>query len=277
MLFQSVKDFGCIGDGVTDDTTKFQAAIDAAVYGIGTLYIDAGTFLISAPLLVSGSLTLRGMGSPKSTIRVPQTVPAGLDVTTALPVQFENFRMVGDQGVSNWSSLIMVTPSGAFNEFSCMRDISLVYGGIGMHMGNAAFWAIDRCDISQSSQIGVYVENRNAPDNGDSTICNSIISGPIGSTTMSCIYQASSGGLRINNNKIIGGAYGYLLSLTSGAVTSDLLVVGNSFELQTYDHLVGAPGTFSNVVIAANQMWSAKNAISLPNYANTVISGNAIV
>jgi Endopolygalacturonase len=51
----SVKDFGAVGDGVTDDTAAIQAAIDA-VYGMGggRLLFPSGTYKVSA-----SSLTLR--------------------------------------------------------------------------------------------------------------------------------------------------------------------------------------------------------------------------
>jgi hypothetical protein len=54
------------------------------------------------------------------------------------------------------------------------------------------------------------------------------------------------------NNKILGGQHGYVLELAPGAVTSDLIIVGNPIELRGNDHLLGLPqdvSHFSNVVI----------------------------
>ena len=43
----SVKDFGAVGDGVTDDTAAIQAAIDSFPANGGTIYLPIGTYLIS--------------------------------------------------------------------------------------------------------------------------------------------------------------------------------------------------------------------------------------
>jgi polygalacturonase len=42
--------FGAVGDGVTDDTVALQAALDATYAAGDTLYIPAGTYLVSASL-----------------------------------------------------------------------------------------------------------------------------------------------------------------------------------------------------------------------------------
>jgi hypothetical protein len=47
----SVKDFGAVGDGITDDTAAIQAAIDASK----RVYFPAGTYLVSAGLTVGPS------------------------------------------------------------------------------------------------------------------------------------------------------------------------------------------------------------------------------
>jgi hypothetical protein len=65
----NVRDFGAVGDGVTDDTTAIQAAITAAIPRGQTVYVPAGTYKISAALDFSAmkgtnkGLTFRGDGS----------------------------------------------------------------------------------------------------------------------------------------------------------------------------------------------------------------------
>jgi len=57
-----VKDFGAVGDGVADDTTAIQNAINAAIaYGQGTsVYFPVGTYLIKDTLTVTSGIRLYG-------------------------------------------------------------------------------------------------------------------------------------------------------------------------------------------------------------------------
>jgi hypothetical protein len=58
----SVKDFGALGDGSTDDTTKIQAALDAAEASGAVVHFPAGQYVITATLLVPNGVTLQGDG-----------------------------------------------------------------------------------------------------------------------------------------------------------------------------------------------------------------------
>lgn len=58
---RSVKDYGAVGDGVTDDTAAFQEALNAAGNsGGGVVFVPAGRYKIAGNLLVPTGVTLRG-------------------------------------------------------------------------------------------------------------------------------------------------------------------------------------------------------------------------
>ena len=65
----NVMDYGAIGNGVADDTTAIQNAINAASNG-GTVYFPSGTYGISSPLNVTNNrgVTLLGSGGNASKI-----------------------------------------------------------------------------------------------------------------------------------------------------------------------------------------------------------------
>lgn len=67
----NVKDFGAKGDGVTDDTTAIQYALNAFGSSGGTVYMPVGNYVVSAPLLISNqSTTLQGAGFGANNVTV---------------------------------------------------------------------------------------------------------------------------------------------------------------------------------------------------------------
>lgn len=56
------KNYGVVGDGVTDDAVALQSAIDAAIAIKGILEIPVGTYVISTTLTITGPVYIRGMG-----------------------------------------------------------------------------------------------------------------------------------------------------------------------------------------------------------------------
>ncbi|CAB4164202.1 Pectate lyase superfamily protein [uncultured Caudovirales phage] len=67
----SVKDFGAVGDGVTDDTAAIQAAITACGGASGkSVYFPAGDYYISAAISVPNYTRIIGDGAAKSRINL---------------------------------------------------------------------------------------------------------------------------------------------------------------------------------------------------------------
>jgi len=60
----SVKDFGAVGNGVTDDTAAIQAALNAAIgyAGKGDVYLPRGKYKITSRISIPQGVTLRGAG-----------------------------------------------------------------------------------------------------------------------------------------------------------------------------------------------------------------------
>lgn len=54
----SVKDFGAVGDGVTDDTAAFQAAVDNG----GKIFIPPGIYIFNQPVIITNTVILVGAG-----------------------------------------------------------------------------------------------------------------------------------------------------------------------------------------------------------------------
>jgi hypothetical protein len=85
----SVKDFGAVGDGITDDTAAIQAAIDS---GTGVVEFPYGTYLIDGLTLVSNQ-EFRGNGATLKQRTAGETVFTATDTNNVI---IDGFDLDGD-------------------------------------------------------------------------------------------------------------------------------------------------------------------------------------
>lgn len=131
-------DYGCIGDGLTDDTACLQAVIDAAVADGGGVVRFSRHYAISSALTVKAKnsqvrVWIRGDGARTSQIR--QTT-ADADVL-----------VVGKQSCE------------CADEFK-VSDLSLKGGRYGLRLNNALNGVFRNLEIDGST-IGIYLEGQN--------------------------------------------------------------------------------------------------------------------
>jgi hypothetical protein len=91
----SVKDFGAKGDGVSDDTAAIQAAVTHAQVTGNTLFVPAGTYLVSSVTVGSG-LHIVGQHSSSSVFKqtaIGSAIFCNYDSTTKTNIYFENIGL----------------------------------------------------------------------------------------------------------------------------------------------------------------------------------------
>jgi hypothetical protein len=123
-LAVSVKEFGAKGDGVTDDTPAFQAAIDSSAKEI---VIPSGTYALASYVNVASKtdLTIRGVGSPVL------FQPAGKDDANAFLVSFFRFTQCTNINISGLKVNGNRTAYAALNTYFANADNFRVFWIIG--------------------------------------------------------------------------------------------------------------------------------------------------
>lgn len=88
-----VRDYGAKFDGMTDDTTAIQATIDDAGLVGGVVTMPPGSTIISAPLVISKSITLAGGGRRATVIRPSAQTFAAIRLIGAAGADLEGWAL----------------------------------------------------------------------------------------------------------------------------------------------------------------------------------------
>ena len=266
--------YGAVGDGTTDDTVAVQNAVTAAQASGVELFVPAGNYKVTT-INVTNHLKLRGAGRQIARFTTTSTTANMFNVVSDAGFEISDLWLQGS-AVATAGALIALTGSATHNAYSKARDMIFSGGFNQFYTTSALLWTIDNCIFSGFVQYGVGVQNLYNADAGDSCITNSTFSNA--SAARACVWQASSGGLKLVGNKFNTAQYGYLLELAG--VTSDLIVVGNSFENSSLACMAFSytSGSFNNIEITGNQFALSAAGILMNNtaafFSIATISGN---
>jgi len=244
--------YGIIGDGATDNTTAMQAAQNLGV----PIFYPSGTYCytnITAPWFC-----MVGAGY-NSTIFETTDLSANNSITMTTSDYAPEWRNCAftTSGSKSGGYAIWIQPTSG--ECNSPRLIDVFINGYPNGFGGTAvsgFYFGSGSQIYGSNlQTGILVRNDNDADSGDS-----VIEGTINATNQTAvlIYQQSSGGLKVNGAKLLGGLHHIYLNWANTGNSSDLLVTGGSSEGAYGDHILiarqtGSTKTFTNVDITGMQ------------------------
>jgi len=228
----SVKDFGAVGDGVTDDTVAIQAAVTAAQEN--ALYIPEGTYLCSAPIEIERNTLIFGAGRAASVLSFNNT---GRGLFSSFPVNTTNVADIKlrDFGITCTNAANTdggyVDICGTFIDLENIKiDGTFQYGII---LDQSELVTILRCEIINAKPAvgaNIYIVNGDdyTPGNFEGltnnitvreTQLNAI------DTNYALIFDQGGVGHWFENNNYNGGGNGILAS-----AVNNLNITGGSFE-----------------------------------------------
>ena len=242
----SAKQFGAVGDGIADDTTALQNAINAVASQTTnlSLYIPKGVYKTTSPLVISGPAAIYGDGFDiigiAGTIIQPAVGINGINITGQPAVNLSNFGVRYTSAASGGTTAINFDSGGgaAYNYYSRVNSVGIYNAYNGMILRQTFGIVVDKLYIQEYGNVGVVISDDNSNgDQGDATISGSTISSFTIAPTIGCLYWTSAGGLKWHGNKCLGSTdpakatpYGAQLNLRSGADSTQLNFAGNSFD-----------------------------------------------
>jgi hypothetical protein len=172
--YVSVKDFGAVGDGVTNDTVAIQAAIDAFPNGV-TVYFPRGTYRVTAQIVVNTKIALLGDGIASengtgSTFRGASCILrdfAGSDATVAMNGDVSSIdgldidgdgNGTGDQ-VQVWGSRVQIGKLSTRN--SGNDGVRIGKTNAGASDTNSNFWGIEYLITCGNAANGIRIDDTN--------------------------------------------------------------------------------------------------------------------
>lgn len=157
----SVLDFGAQGDGVTDDTTAIQAAINAVNgAGGGILFFPIGTYICSSTLSMLQTVTLQGAGKAVSMLKW-NTTGDGVAFVGTVNVQTLANTAVRDlalvcTNVSNTAGGGYTDLGGTFVE---LTNVHIKGFGYGIIFDQTELGDVDLCNIELQKTGAIWLCN----------------------------------------------------------------------------------------------------------------------
>ena len=250
--YVSVKDFGAVGDGVTNDTAAIQAAITAAY----NVYFPDGTYLVNAQINLKSGLMLTG--TPSSIIKLASAVtPYVFRGDTLSNIVIENLTILGN-GISGFSTIYISNSSNVLVQ-NCKITKS---GATALYFVGCSFVKVENCELSENYYYGLEFR--------DCDGCKAIAN---------LCYLNGNTGVATS-----GGGRGIMLWRTrSSYIAGNRFIANTEYGFRIYSE--AADTTTSNYNVVTGNVFLDNTRVDLVLYdegaafsfvANNVISDNVI-
>ncbi|MBM2886673.1 hypothetical protein JFK97_19975 [Chromobacterium phragmitis] len=282
----SVKQFGAVGDGVTDDTAAIRAAIASLATSGGIVLIPRGTYLVSSAIQTYSNITIKGEGDSSQILVATDIEVFYSDRTTIstsiFRAEFRDFYIKKTfTGATTKYDIHLQNPNVC--KFSNVRiqsgHIDSAYsatnvGGIFLDKpaGSTASAFMNRIDDCWIQNNSIYLLNIT-----DSSIKGGYVWGHVRQ------FAIRLGGASAGNIDIIG-VNGIITSQYNGGIWLDgsginqVRIIGNEWDgnpLLTLGTGIYSPQSTFQVAVSGNTFWGCgKHGIDTTDPVGWSITGN---
>lgn len=294
--FVSVKDFGAIGDGITDDADAIISAINS---GAKYIYFNDGIYKISKTINLIDNIKLYGGSGAK----IKSLVPIAMQAKTKSNITIEGLEFEGagasvvptvvEDGLLNFGTIlsadactnVTVKNCKVHSAYTC---ISARYGENTQILDSEVFnfslygvilsrnngfnvsrnWVHD--SIVTGSNAYCVMATGGGGDNPDQTQCKIVGNRLENVPSWSAIMSHSIQSLIVADNTMINVRNGVDITVASGTQIRNVIVSNNYIEGTSVDSWSGGAAANTGVFIATG------GTVAVNTAANIVISGNII-
>jgi len=231
----SVKDFGAVGDGVTDDTAAIQAAIDyvneTGTYGTVEIPPSSGAYIFTA-IVNKTKVTLKGTGGilkfKDNTATNAGVAYYPIGNLTGTEVVYDG--LIVDGNASNNTQFVVCDNITCTGEGSIVRNCTLLDApDSGIMFSGAAHGQCINNYIKGGTDSGIYVNNSNESSD---LLAGAIVSGNViqGHPYGGISIKRSAGYIAVTNNTIDNCGNGITIEdfgTGSGGEPDHLLIANN--------------------------------------------------
>lgn len=248
----SVRDFGAVGDGVTDDTVAINKALNATSGGI--LYFPSGTYVISKGVRVRSNTHVVGDGKTSIIIAKEGTTRGStmLKLENNSNVVFDNICVSGNSSVN-------------YENMDAQDGIHL------LDIWNSDTVTVKNCYFIDNIYTGIRDINSSNITVENCTFKNT-----------DCGFITLGGGIiqniKIRNNILDGHQASEPISLFADAPHSNVIIENNKISNKTFGCGIYVDGKQhnNNIQIINNSINSCAGGIRVINTSNALIQGNTV-
>ena len=286
----SVKDFGAVGDGVTDDTAAIKSTFASLPTG-GTVYFPFGTYLVSSQININPNTIVVGNNS---TISAPTTGYHVFNATGSLQVGNLKFTRNPVAQNTTWKAIncdyaVQVLPAGTN---IVVQNCSITNFDIGVYCDGGQPRAISYAEVS-----GCTIIINTLGTGGNTSVrptvnlnnCNQAIiqNNPLLDASdrvneVNNIYCIGCGSIIVQNNYIYSGCQKVVTDSYSSTNATDQVVITGNRHYQITWWFVGADKSpIHSVDISDNYFDTlipsgSGGAINLGSYTSNLTTGDSV-